>query len=76
MRKVSLGKEYSLCMVGSFRKQKFRYMGFGIDAILVRFPTAQILDETNGTFIVSAEVFGKGIGMWLKSQGDHIKILS
>ena len=31
------------------------------------------LDE-NGVYTVSAEVFGKGVDMWLKSQGEFIKI--
>ena len=50
---------------------KFRYTGTDIDAILDRLPTAQILDEIDGTYIVSAEVFGKGIDMWIKSQGER-----
>ena len=47
-----------------------------IDAILDRLPTAQILDETDGEYIVNAEVFGKGIDMWLKSQGESVKVIS
>lgn len=61
---------------GKLQKVKFRYTGPDIDAILDRLPTAQILDETDGAFIVSAEVFGKGIDMWIKSQGDSIQIIA
>ena len=61
---------------GKLQKVKFRYTGLDIDAILDRLPTAQILDETDGAFIVSAEVFGKGIDMWLKSQGDSVQIIA
>ena len=60
---------------GRLQKVKFRYSGSDIDAVLDRLPTAQILSEDNGVHIVSAEVFGKGIDMWLKSQGDRIAIL-
>lgn len=60
---------------GRLQKVKFRYSGSDIDAVLDRLPTAQILSEDNGVYIVSAEVFGKGIDMWLKSQGDRIAIL-
>lgn len=60
---------------GRLQKVKFRYSRSDIDAVLDRLPTAQILSEDNGVYIVSAEVFGKGIDMWLKSQGDRIAIL-
>lgn len=60
---------------GKLQKVKFRYTGPDIDAILDRLPTAQILDETDGVYIVSAEVFGNGIDMWLKSQGKYIDVI-
>ena len=43
-----------------------------IDAILDRLPTAVILDEQDGVYTLSAEVFGKGIDMWLRSQRDFV----
>lgn len=61
---------------GKLQKVKFKYTGPDIDAILDRLPTAQILNEINGEYIVSAEVFGKGIDMWIKSQGDSVQIVS
>ncbi len=60
---------------GRLQKVKFRYSGSDIDAVLDRLPTAQILSIDNGVYTVSAEVFGKGIDMWIKSQGDRIEIL-
>lgn len=60
---------------GKLRKVTFRYTGTDIDAILDRLPTAKILDEDNGTYIVSAEVFGSGIDMWLRSQGSYIELI-
>ncbi len=60
---------------GKLQKVKFKYFGTDIDAILDRLPTAKILDEDNGEYIVIAEVFGKGIDMWLKSQSDFIELL-
>ena len=35
-------------------------------------PTAKILGKENGVYTVEAEVFGKGIEMWMRSQGDLI----
>lgn len=61
---------------GKLQKVKFRYTGPDIDAILDRLPTAQILDETDGVYIVSAEVFGKGIDMWIRSQGSNIELIN
>lgn len=61
---------------GRLQKVTFRYTGTDIDAILDRLPTAKILDEDNGCYTVNAEVFGSGIDMWLRSQGDSIQLLN
>lgn len=60
---------------GKLQKVKFRYTGTDVDAILDRLPTAQILDEENGVYTVSAEVFGSGINMWLRSQGSYVELI-
>lgn len=60
---------------GKLQKIKFKYSGNDIDYILDRLPTARILSEEDGKFIVSAEVFGKGIDMWIRSQGDLVEMM-
>lgn len=60
---------------GKLEKIKFKYIGNDIDAILDRLPTAVIRGEDESGYIVEAEVFGKGIDMWIKSQGDLIELL-
>ena len=60
---------------GKLQKIKFRYSGSSVEAVLDRLPTAQILDETDGVYTISAEVFGKGIDMWLRSQGDAVEMV-
>lgn len=60
---------------GKLQRVKFQYSGTDIDAVLDRLPTAQILSEEDGIYTVSAEVFGKGIDMWLKSQGTMATIM-
>lgn len=60
---------------GKLRKVKFEYTGFSVEAVLDRLPTAQILSEDNGKYVIAAEVFGDGIDMWLRSQGDTIKVV-
>jgi predicted DNA-binding transcriptional regulator YafY len=60
---------------GRLQKVKFQYSGPDIDAVMDRLPTAQILCEEEGVYTVSAEVFGKGIEMWLRSQGEKVKMV-
>lgn len=60
---------------GKLQKIKFRYSGSDIDAVLDRLPTAQVLDEEGGVYTVSAEVFGRGIDMWIRSQGDVVEVI-
>lgn len=60
---------------GKIQKVRFRYKGPDIDSILDRLPTAHVLDEENGEYIVAAEVFGTGINMWIRSQGDYIEMI-
>ena len=60
---------------GKLQKVKFEYSGTDIDAVLDRLPTARIIKEEDGKYVIEAEVFGKGIEMWLRSQGEDIQII-
>lgn len=60
---------------GKLQKIKFIYSGPNVEAVLDRLPTAEILEEKGGEYTIRAEVFGKGIEMWLRSQGDYIKVI-
>ena len=60
---------------GRLQKTIFWYHGNSIEAILDRLPTAKILKEEDGKYLVSAETFGKGIEMWLRSQGDMVEVV-
>ena len=60
---------------GKIKKVKFTYSGYSIEAVLDRLPTAKILDEHDGVYTILAEVFGDGIYMWIRSQGEYIKVL-
>lgn len=35
-----------------------------------------ILDKDVGGCTIQAEVFGKGIDIWIRSQGSNVKIIS
>ena len=56
-------------------KIKFKYYGYSIEAILDRFPTAKILAEEDGVYMISAEVFGKGIEGWIRGQGENVEVI-
>ena len=60
---------------GRLQRIRFKYSGLEVDAVLDRLPTAKVLSEEDGVYTVSAEVFGKGIDMWLRSQGDNISLI-
>lgn len=60
---------------GKLQKVKFEYSGTDVDAVLDRLPTSRIIKEEDGKYVIEAEVFGKGIEMWLRSQGEYVKII-
>ena len=60
---------------GKLQKIKFWYKGPSVEAVLDRLPTAKIEQKNENGYLISAEVFGKGINMWLRSQGDMIEMV-
>jgi predicted DNA-binding transcriptional regulator YafY len=60
---------------GKLMKLKLKFWGKSIEAVLDRLPTAEIIDIKDGKYIIETEVFGKGIKMWLLSQGDKLEVL-
>lgn len=58
---------------GKLEHIKFRYIGPSLEAVLDRLPTAVATKADGEGWIVEAEVFGKGIEMWLRSQGNYIE---
>lgn len=60
---------------GKINRIRFEYTGSDVDAILDRLPTAKIESEKDDKYIIRAEVFGKGIDMWLRSQGENVRVI-
>lgn len=60
---------------GELVKIQFKYKGKSPEAVLDRLPTAQIIKCVDGEFLIEAEVYGKGIVMWLLSQGEAVELL-
>ena len=61
---------------GELQTIRFEYTGPSLESVLDRLPTAKVLQVTEKGWIVEAEVFGTGIQMWVRSQGDYIKIIN
>jgi len=57
---------------GKLQTVRFQYIGPSIEAVLDRLPTAEAKESPDGGWNVAAEVFGTGVYMWLRSQGDYI----
>jgi predicted DNA-binding transcriptional regulator YafY len=70
-----LRKKIQFMFPGEFRKIKFSYTGPSVQAILDRLPTAKVVEEKDGTYIIEAEIYGTGINMFLLSQGRSVKVL-
>ena len=61
---------------GPLRKVRFKYSGISVEVVLDRLPTARILHEDESGYTIEAEVFGEGIKMWIRSQGELISEVS
>ena len=60
---------------GKLMRLQFKYTGTSAESVLDRLPTAKVVSEENGSYVIEAEVYGKGILMWLLSQGDRVEVL-
>lgn len=67
-------KRVQFMYTGELKTVTFEYSGV-LEAILDRIPTCKILKEEKGVYTIRAEAYGDGIYMWLRSQGDKVKIL-
>ncbi len=62
---------------GRTEKIRFSFCGPSVQAILDRLPTAKIVEKDGNTSILEAEVnLGRGIVMYLLSQGSWVQVLS
>ena len=59
---------------GRLERIRFKYTGPSIEAALDRLPTAEIIFQDKNGWTVEAEVFWKGIEMWIRSQGASVRL--
>ena len=60
---------------GKLRKVRFYYTGSNPEPVLDRLPTAEIIEKNEKGFLITAEVFGSGIDIWIRSQGDLVEVV-
>jgi predicted DNA-binding transcriptional regulator YafY len=60
---------------GELKKVKFEFSGPSLEAILDKLPTAKIIEEKSDSFMITAESYGDGLNMWLKTQGKYVKFI-
>ncbi len=68
-------KRIQFMYAGQLMRIQLRFTGENPEALLDRLPTAKILSQTKEGYIIEAEVYGKGIMMWLLSQGSRVEVL-
>ena len=61
---------------GKMQTIRFKYHDSSIEHVLDRLPTAKARKLEDGVFEVTAEVSGKGILIWLLSQGSQVEVLA
>ena len=69
-------KRIQFMYAGPLIQIRFRFTGKSIDSVRDRLPTAQIVNHDENGFTIKAEVYGRGVVMWLLSQGDHVELLA
>lgn len=60
---------------GELKRVTFEFSGPSVEAVLDRLPTAEILKQENGIYTIKVEAYGEGVLMWLKSQGDWVRVI-
>lgn len=68
-------KKVQFMYTGELMKVQIRFTGENPEAVLDRLPTARIISEKEKEWLIDAEVYGKGIIMWLLSQGKRVEVL-
>jgi len=70
-------KQNQFMFPGDVVKIEFEFTGLSVQAVLDRIPSARIIRKNGRKNIISAEVnYGRGLIMYLLSQGSWIKVLS
>ncbi|MCD3245449.1 WYL domain-containing protein [Clostridium botulinum C] len=69
-------KLVNFMQTGRIQRVRFKFTGKSIEAVLDKLPNAKVINEKQGAYVVETKMFGKGIKMWLLSQGEDIEVIS
>lgn len=69
-------KKVQFMYSGPLKTIRFEFTGPSLEAILDRIPAAEIISQDKNKTVIKAECYGDGILMWLRTQGDNVKILN
>lgn len=61
---------------GKLKTIRFKYFDSSVEHVLDRLPTAKAKKLASGVYDIEAEVCGKGIMIWLLSQGSQVEVLA
>lgn len=68
-------KRVQFMYTGPLKTIWFEFSGPSLEAILDRIPTAEVMGKKDNIYTIKAECYGDGVLMWLRTQGDNVKIL-
>lgn len=68
-------QQVQFMQTGKKMKVKFKFWNKSLESILDRLPNAKVKMDGQ-VAVIEAEVYGKGIMMWLLSQGPHVEVLA
>ncbi|MGZ0084913.1 helix-turn-helix transcriptional regulator [Caldibacillus thermoamylovorans] len=68
-------KRVQFMHAGELMRIAFRFWGPSLQAVLDRLPTAKVIGTDGQASIIEAEVYGRGIKMWLLSQAQYLEVL-
>ena len=69
-------KKVQFMYSGPLKTIRFEFTGPSLEAILDRIPSAEIVAQHEDKTTIKAECYGDGVLMWLRTQGDNVKILN
>lgn len=68
-------KRIQFMYAGKLMKIQMKFYGDNLEPVLDRLPTARVVEQKEHESLISAEVYGTGIVMWLLSQGNRIEVV-
>lgn len=72
---AQLKKKLQFMQGGENMTITFKFWGDSLEAVLDRLPCSKVVGTEDGKAIVEAEVFGRGVKMWLLSQAQFLEII-